>query len=77
MAKNIILVKDGREQAVIKYRPNPRDKSDVIPESFGCPDCGEPLEYFVVRGIPAFLYCADCNDVAYDPNTGTKIGGLG
>ena len=32
-----------------------------------CPKCGKELDYFTgLEHIPAFEYCSDCNDTAYN-----------
>jgi rubredoxin len=64
------------EKAVVRYKPNPKEIGDVVPE-ICCPQCSCELEYFSgLEQIPEYLYCPVCNDTAYDVFTGLIIGRL-
>ena len=43
----------------------------VIDKDWCCPECGGLLLY---HDSPSYIYCPDCKDVAYHPETGLIIG---
>jgi predicted RNA-binding Zn-ribbon protein involved in translation (DUF1610 family) len=60
-------------------RRNKSEVNNMEPNKDGyswvCPECGLELEHSNGIGtMPPYLYCPTCMDVAYDANTGTKIG---
>jgi len=65
-----------KKSAVVKERCIGMFEGEPVMDwDFVCPKCGTALNYYNgVESQDCYAYCPKCNDVAYDPDTGSKLG---